>query len=479
MKRALSSLLLFALVPAQAQVFRDGFETPGIAPLFPVVDGRYQLPPGAVATQLTWFLSKLESGVVTTEAEVAAHFTPAWLATTNAAATVAFIHAVRDDYPDAYLADLIAATPTRLTATLRSPHNANIGYLSFGARFADTQRINRAGVSNFNHNTVVSAADQGLTLAQAADRFAAVASRTSLLVARIDSSGACLDIEARDADVPRATASIFKTWVLGGAASAVRDGALAPDAAIALTAADRAPPTTEGIALETNGTPVGLTDMARLMIGNSDNTATDHLHERVGRATIDAWIEASGGAHPDLLLPLLKINEQFHVIRTLTRGQADAYVGGSEAYQYGVVPQLEGFGTAFGGFFHADLLVDGTWRASPRDICRNFASLRRFDGPALRLVDAALGAAAAQPNVRGRWDRVWYKGGSLARAANQFDVYTHAWLLERDGEDPLVLVALANSPSGEISGINHPAVNDDIFDIQSLTGRMLALMAEW
>lgn len=478
MKRWLLPLTLLAIPLApSADVFEDGFERAPIQPLFPLVGDRYQLPPGAVATQLDWLLSELASGAVTTEAEVNAHFTTGWLSGTSAAATVTFINSIRTSYPDAYIADLIAATPTRVTATLRSPANANIGFFSFGARYADTQRINLLGVQGFNGNNVIAVADQALTLAQAADKFATISSAPGLLVARVAGNGQCLTIEGRNADTLRATASVFKTWVLGGAATAVRDGVLSPDSNVPLTAIDRAPPTTEGIALEANGTAVSAIDMARLMIGNSDNTATDHLHERVGRPAIDAWVSASGVANPDVLRPLLKINEQFHVFRTLPRPDADAYVGGTESYQYGVVPQLEAFGTAFGGFFHTDLLVSGTWRASPRDVCENLARLRNFEGEALRLVDAAMGSGVAQPNVRDRWDRVWYKGGSLAQAANQFNVYTHAWLLERDGEAPLVLVALSNSPTGAISGTNSAAV-DDIFDIQSVTGRILQLLAE-
>lgn len=478
MKRWLLPLTLLALpLTASADVFRNGFEAAPIEPLFPVVGGRYQLPPGAVATQLDWFLSELASGAVTTEAEVTEHFTAGWLSGNNAASTVAFINSIRTTYPDAYIADLIAATPTRVTATLRSPANANVGFLTFGARYADTQRINLLGVSGFNGNNVIAAADQTLTLAQAADKFTTISSAPGLLIARIAGNGQCQPIEARNADTLRATASVFKTWVLGGVASAVRDGALSPESNVPLTAIDRAPPTNEGIALEEIDTPVSAIDMARLMIGNSDNTATDHLHERVGRAAIDAWVSASGVANPDVLRPLLKINEQFHVFRTLPRPDADAYVGGTESYQYSVVPQLEAFGTTFGAFFHTDLLVSGTWRASPRDVCENLARLRTFRGEALRLVDAAMGAGVAQPNVRGRWDRVWYKGGSLAQATNQFNVYTHAWLLERNGEAPLVLIALSNSPAGAISGTNNAAVND-IYDIQSVAGRILQLLAE-
>jgi hypothetical protein len=83
-------------------------------------------------------------------------------------------------------------------------------------------------------------------------------------------------------------------------------------------------------------------------------------------------------------------------------------------------------------------------------------------------VDAALGAQAAQPGVRGDFDRVWYKGGSLASGANGLHVLTHAWMLEDAGNRPYVVVAMSNSVGGGI----------DEYVVQSVTGRILQLVSE-
>jgi hypothetical protein len=85
---------------------------------------------------------------------------------------------------------------------------------------------------------------------------------------------------------------------------------------------------------------------------------------------------------------------------------------------------------------------------------------------ALRLVDRAMGAQAALPNVRAEWDRVWYKGGSLASSAGTH-VLVHSWLLEDAGRDPYVVVLMANSDGGGISGVN----------VQSVVARILQLTA--
>ncbi|GEM_PF-4388939 len=96
------------------------------------------------------------------------------------------------------------------------------------------------------------------------------------------------------------------------------------------------------------------------------------------------------------------------------------------------------------------LYTAGSWRANPLDVCAAFPRLRRgARGSDQRwLVEHALGAQAAQPNVRGRWNRVRYKGDSLASAANGYSVLTHAGMLENLGEVPHVVVSLSNDGVG-------------------------------
>jgi hypothetical protein len=116
------------------------------------------------------------------------------------------------------------------------------------------------------------------------------------------------------------------------------------------------------------------------------------------------------------------------------------------------------------------LLTDGSWRASPLDICAAFAALRRSPGgsEAFKVVDRAMGAGVAQPNVRGQWDRAWYKGGSLSSGGAGFNVLTHAWFLEDAERDPFVVIAMSNASAGGI----------DQFFVQSVTGRILQLVAQ-
>ncbi len=214
--------------------------------------------------------------------------------------------------------------------------------------------------------------------------------------------------------------------------------------------------------------------LATLMLGVSDNTATDMLLALAGRDRIDGLHAEYGHQTPRLMAPQLGISEQFHLFFSFPMQESMSYVNGTEAFQQEfleerIVP-LGSRATGGGGYNNESLFIDGSWQASPVDICGAFARHRLHEpgSDAALLVERALQAQAAQPNVRENWDRVWYKGGSLQSGANGLLVLTHAFMLERDGEAPVVVIGMANEPTGNI----------DVFAIQSLLGRLLELARE-
>lgn len=470
----LTAIVLLAPLVAQPgharALYRDGFDPPVIAPLFPPSGNSFQLPPGPVSTQLEWLMSELATGETTTLAEINQHFDPDWLAQVTPAQTQAFINSVRSNYPDAVIRDVVALTPIRATVVIDSPGGKPPhGYLSIGARYSGNQGITLLGVNAY-HGSVQHPADQSLTMTQAADKFTTLSTDNGLYVGRIGSNGQCTALVDRNAGVPRATASIFKIYVLGGIGRMIADGPLSAADPVTLVASELAPGGT--INSEPLGTSFRVDELTRLMMGISDNTATDLLHERAGRTRMNLAVNQLGMAQPALLTPLLGISEQFHVFRSFPLATALDYVNGDEAFQAQfVVQQIEPLGPLTNPlYFHTQLLTSGTWQATPRDICAAFAALRRLPqgSEAMATVDAALGASAGQPEVRGDFDRVWYKGGSLAVTAGNFHVLTHAWMLEDAGSDPYVVIALSNSSAGGI----------DQYDIQSITGRLLELVSQ-
>jgi beta-lactamase class A len=470
MRRAGFVLFLswFTAGPVAAQTFADDFES-AIAPQFPLINGVYQLPPAPVTDRLNWLLGELQAGASTTLDEVNANFDPTWLSSVNAQQTVDFIASVRTGYPNARITDLITHTPNRLTALIDSPGSPPpSGFFVFGTRYAGGGRIVQFGVSGFG-GSVQFPDDQNLTLAQAADKFTTLSTVAGLLVARVGADGQCMAVEARSPTVPRATGSVFKMWVLGGVGRRIQQGTLSSTENLPVDPARFAQGGTLNV--EPAGTPIPVRDHAILMMGISDNSATDHLHGRVGRAVLDVVVADFGNADPTLLQPLLNVSEQFHLFRSFDLATSQSYVNGTESFQNTfltnqIVPLGPNLGS--GAFFHTQLLTDGSWRASPNDVCAALSALRRQPGgsEALKLVDAAMSASVAQPNVRAAWDRAWYKGGSLASSAG-LHVLVHAWLLEDAGRGPWVVVAMSNSSAGGI----------DQFAVQSVLGRVLQLVA--
>ncbi|MEO8011015.1 MAG: serine hydrolase [Dokdonella sp.] len=197
-------------------------------------------------------------------------------------------------------------------------------------------------------------------MAQAADRFVTLSSNAGSLVGRIGANGQCSAIAARNSAAPRATASIFKIWMLGGVARAIVAGTASTAECVAMVASEIAPG--ELINVEPIGTLFLRADLAVLMMGNSDNTATDLLHERLGRSAIGAVVDAYGVAQPDLLKPMVGISEQFHVFLSFPLVDALSYVDGTQAFKdqflaEHVVPLGPNTG---GSCFHPALLTDGT-----------------------------------------------------------------------------------------------------------------------
>lgn len=467
-------LLVAASATVQAQplldgelTFRGGFEGDQIEPQFPSLGGEFQLPDQPVTRQLEWLLDELQVGANTTIAEVQQRFVSGF----DPQQMVDFIALLRSEYPNARILDVIGITPVAATVVIDGDSGPPAtGFLRLESQYSGNELVTFFQVSNF-FGSVQFPSDSMLNLEQAADRFMTLGSENGLFVGYIDDAGACQPLVERSPDTPRALGSIFKMWVLGAVADAVADGTVAVDDSVILSASERAAGGV--INIEPLGTLFSVQDMATLMMGISDNTATDHLHQLAGRGPVGDYVQAAGVSDPDLLLPFLNISEQFHVFTRFNLSTALSYVNGTEVFQEAFLSSsIEPLGPSFPisfPFFHTQLLTAGTWSATPRDICRTLGALHATaeDFGAFDLVDQAMGAQAAQPGIRNAWARVWFKGGSLTSSVSGDHVLTHAWLLEDNEEfPPLVVVALANNPAGGI----------DAFEIQSITSRLVELM---
>lgn len=130
------------------------------------------------------------------------------------------------------------------------------------------------------------------SLAQAQAAFAALPGRVSLLVQEV---GGPVQVSL-NAGRPLAVGSAFKLAVLGEVQAQVQAGRLRWDEKLTLTDAARSLPS-GALALAEAGGTYTVRDLADRMIAQSDNTATDLLLARVGRAGVEARLGQS--AMPD------------------------------------------------------------------------------------------------------------------------------------------------------------------------------------
>ncbi len=469
----LFALFLIVSTPADCgegvdRVFASTF-TEVIQPLFPNSGGTIDWPDYELSDRLQWVIDELAASETTSLAEIQARFSGGF----DQPGLVSFFNDVlRPQFPNAVVIDVVGVSPTRATVVIDGDNPASeLGYLNLWTQYAGSGLITYFSVGNFS-GSVQFPGDQDLTLGEAADHFQGLTPANSLYIGRVDSQGQCSPVLQREGQTPRALGSIFKMWVLAAVAQRLADGLSNPQDPITLVASERA---AGGIINdEPLGTSFSVDHMATLMMGNSDNTSTDHLHELVGRTAIAGKLADIGVEDPQLLLPFLNISEQFHVFTRFDLPTAQSYVNGSQAFREQflsdeIVPEGPSYPIDF-PFFHDALLTEGTWRATAEDICRTLASLQGLprNSPAFEVVDRAMGSQAAQPGVRNEWARVWYKGGSLESGVSGLHVLTHAWLLQADGASrPWVVVALSNNDAGNI----------DAIAIQSVTSRILELVA--
>lgn len=461
-------VLLFVCNHAWSQIiFYNDFEVPAIQPLFPQVGGEFVLPNEPAANQLNWVVQQLSESSTSIN-DINTHFSSGF----NAGNLQTFFDTLRNDYPNGKINEIIGMTPMSATVVVRGQDaNANEGYFTVESRYTGSEEIIYFQVSDY-FGSVQYPVDQTLTMQQAVNKFTTVAADVGVLVAYVDPNDNCQAIYQNNSNTLKATGSIFKTWVMGGLADAVENMTILPGQNVTFDASQWV----NGSSLlnyEPAGTIFSAQDLAVMMLGVSDNTATELLHDLVGRSVIDQYIDGSGVVDATVLKPMLSINEQFHLFFSIDPTTALDFVNDSEPNQLNFInTQLEPLGAVTSYPYNNDfLMTTGSWRASAMEVCQNFANLRTYPkgSAAMNLVDRAMGAQAAQPEVRKHWDRVWYKGGSLVSGVNGYQVLTHAWLLENNGHTPYVVVGMTNDANGGIDD------NDGLYIIQSVLGRILEL----
>ncbi len=240
----------------------------------------------------------------------------------------------------------------------------------------------------------------------ALDRLRAVGT-VRLLVADV-TDGSCVPlVDAGSTDVVP-IGSVFKLYVLGAVVEAIAEGTISWDTPVLIDDALDSLPSGDTQDVEP-GTALTVRELADMMVSVSDNTATDHLIDLVGRDAVEAVLEPMGNDALARNLPLLTTRELF-ILKWGPVGLADRYLAADEAGRRAL---LDGEVAA------ADLppaeAVDPLvpvrvdeleWFASPQALCRAMLFLSA-DETATEILAANPGIADAD----GRWSDILFKGG--------------------------------------------------------------------
>ena len=125
--------------------------------------------------------------------------------------------------------------------------------------------------------------------------------------------------------------------------------------------------------------------------------------------------------------------------------------------------------------FNDSLFTRVTKLASPLDLCTAYANARTtypVGSEAFSLIDQSMSTSTGLTGLRNTWDRVWFKGGSLAAGTAdgvETRVLSVTWLVESAERGRFVVTASANNVL--TGGIDQPAM-------LSLSARLLQLLDE-
>ena len=268
---------------------------------------------------------------------------------------------------------------------------------------------------------------------------------SNLLVAEFSGS-TCDSIHERNADRSLAIASTFKLYVLGELSRQILQGTAAWDDRIPLTSDLRSMPAGD-FAFVAEGTEVSVLDLAEAMIGQSDNTATDHLIDYLGRENVYHAFAAFGHTDPEVNNPLLLTRELFAIKMTKSSSWMTTYMAADDSAQLDLlhdeIDPLRIDPTGDWGLWNGPTAIDGIeWFASASDLCRATASLWTLGAQSgLHQVRDILAGNRGAVDDRTNFPQAGYKGGYEAGVVNM------TYVLEREDGRVFFVSAGYNSDS--------------------------------
>jgi hypothetical protein len=296
---------------------------------------------------------------------------------------------------------------------------------------------------------------------------------TLVPTSKAGAAGKCQVLNSVDPASPRPLGSMFKLYVLATVASDVRSGRLSWDQEIPLTASLRSLPS-GFLQVQPAGTRYTVSQLAQIMVPDSDNTAADRLAALVGREAVEAEVAATS-ANASLDDPFLRTRELFVLKYANYPHYAKAYLRLSTAQKTAYLDQvvdhvpLSNVDLKAAGIAAPRNIGSIEWFASAADICALYSQLfADASSPSLAPVSTALSYNDGGIDLsRSTWPLVWYKGGS------ESGVLTLAFLARRsDGAVAVVALELSD-PTAPIPAAASLKALADIraaFDLVPLSG---------
>jgi hypothetical protein len=249
------------------------------------------------------------------------------------------------------------------------------------------------------------------SLGEALDRLADLGTLGVTTAEVVD--GECMAVEGVGAGEPVPIASVFKLYVLAALGEAIVDGDIAWDDELEIRDELKSVPT--GILQDrAAGETVTVLEAAELMISISDNTATDHLIDLLGRETVESTMSAYGHTAPELNTPLLNTRELTALKVGPASGLYVQWLEGDEQARRDLLRQISDITPAdlpiqeWSDPVHPDTVE---WFASPNDLC----TLAVRMGELTETVPEVAAILGMNPGIQaspGTWETIWFKGGS-------------------------------------------------------------------
>jgi beta-lactamase class A len=387
-------------------------------------------PATPAGRQLAWVVARMNGGQTVGDAELAQHFSAAFLAQVSPAQLVAALTQVAAAGPFRLAGLLGPSSPTALVVHLEAASGTSLK-ASIAVAATAPNLIRSLLFQPYSATPVPtswSQVDTGLR---------ALAGHATMVATAV---GRSTPLHALQADTPGAIGSAFKVYVLGALGSSIARGTASWNEKLAIHAAWKSLPSGD-LRKAPAGRTFTLHYFAQQMIAASDNTAADHLIHRLGRPAVEAELTAMGMHAPQLDMPFLTTRELFALKLSAPPPLRDAYAGGTAAQRQRLLARIDALPLS---------LADATAWTAPREV----STIEWFASPAdLARAMIALQAAALRPGLapvrqilarnpgialdKKTWSYVAYKGGS------EPGVLSLTWLLtRRDGRSFVLSIVL-------------------------------------